>query len=715
MISRETINQVREQTDIVALIESKGVALSRAGSRYKGLCPVHSERSPSFNVNPDSQTYHCFGCGVGGDAIAFVQEVDGFNFTGAVEHLADLAGITVENTQGEDPDYLRKKDYLRCVGEAAHFFRTLFANLPEEHPAKQNLADREYLTVEGRETWLKDFGMGYAPDSYDMLSKYLVKQGFTEDQIIDAGLAFRSDKTQKLIDRFRNRLLWEIRNIQGKPIGFSGRRLNEADNPKYLNTSQTVLYNKSKVLYGLDLAKKKIVDDKTCFVVEGAADVMALAAVGITNTVASCGTAFGSDHASIIRRMIDDFDSQKSGRFVFVFDGDAAGVKAALRVFDIKPSIRDRAYVVAIPEGDPVDFRKLEGDDALRSLVLENQVPITEYMIRHAMKNHDLAEIEGRQGFIKEAMAIIAGVEEIAIYESYRRKIAFLSGVSMEHLPAFQNRSKAAADLDPKHEHDYFVAPQETEAFTAEPVKAVSAPSAQEPPSGEPSYDDAPSYDDMPAYDPPVYEDTPEDYYDGGGYDDVPPDDGYYDAPPPDDYYASPEDDYGPEPEEYSQQAPVAPQAGEQSVSVPSAPRQLSLAERNEKTLLATFFQYPNEVFPALQKHRGAVELFTNSVFKSVFYDAMIIAEDDAVNGRNITLRANDFNEEKLVLELFHMPLVIDRNRAEYSAGRVLKTLEKISKRKHNEALKSTVAQGIAFDDPNDLSLLEQFVKNRKK
>ncbi|MBC9705743.1 MAG: DNA primase [Enterococcus sp.] len=689
MISRETINQVREQTDIVALIESKGVALTRAGSRYKGLCPVHSERSPSFNVNPDSQTYHCFGCGASGDAIAFVQEVDGYNFTGAVEYLAEEAGIVVENTQGEDPDYMHKKDYLRCVGAAAHFFRTMFANLPEDHPAKTNLAGRNYLHVEGRETWLEDFGMGYAPDGFDMLSKYLVKQGFTEDQIIDAGLAFRSDKTQKLIDRFRHRLLWEIRNIQGKPIGFSGRRLREEDNPKYLNTSQTILYNKSKVLYGLDLAKKKIVDEKTCYVVEGAADVMALAAVGKTNTVASCGTAFGSDHAAIIRRMIDDFDSQKNGRFVFVFDGDAAGVKAATRVFDIKPSIRDRSYVVSLPQGDPVEFRLEEGDEALLTLLEEEQVPITEFMIRHAMKNHDLTEIEGRQSFVKESMAIIASIDEIAIYESYRRKIAFLSGVPMEHLPAYQNRARAAQDADPRENHDYFVAPTESVIF--------------EPAQPAVSHDDFPVREPEPEYHSP----------DAGYYDDTPPPDYEEGEYPPDDYdgYNEYSDTQSTVPAQPVATAPVTPSA---DVSVPTPVRKLSLAEWNEKSLLAAFFQFPNEVFPVLRQ-KDAATLFTNNVFQAVLFDAMIIAEDDYDSEKKIVFRASDFNEENLVLELFHMPMVLDRSRAAYSAGRLITTLEKLGKRRHNESLKSTIAQGIAFDNPEDLSLLEQFVNNRKK
>lgn len=640
MISRETINQVREKTDIATLIESKGVSLRRVGSRYVGLCPVHSERSPSFNVNTDSQTYHCFGCGISGDAIAFVQEVDGYNFTGAVEYLAELADIQIENTEGEDPDYLRKKEYIRCLGQASWFYRKMFSSLDENHPAKQNLEGRNYLQVEDRETWLEDFGMGFAPDSYDMLSKFLLKQEFTEDQIVDAGLAFRSDKTGKLIDRFRNRLLWEIRNIQGKPIGFSGRRLNEEDNPKYLNTPQTVMYNKSKVLYGLDLAKKKIADDKTCFVVEGAADVMALAAVGVTNTVASCGTAFGSEHAAIIRRMIDDFDSQKNGKFVFVFDGDAAGVKAAMRVFDISPSIRDRAYVVPVDEGDPVDFRVAHGDDELRDRLLNNQVPITEFMIRNVMKTHNLTEIEGRQNFAREALQLISSITEIAIYESYKRKIAFLSGISLEHL------SSAGLNSKPR--------PQKT------------TPSV-------------PEYE----YDPWSEELPPDDGGDGGEY--------------------------------YDSERPVASSTVAPVASVTQKPRQLTVAETNEKTLVATLLQFPSIVFPVMDENPDVGDLFTNETFKNILFDAMLLIGYDMTHDIVPSLKAQDFTDEKLVIEFFHLPLSVTEDRAAFSAKRMIESLKKLAKKRHNEDLKARVAPGLSIDNSEDLSLLADIVRNQKR
>lgn len=676
MISRETINQVREKTDIATLIESKGVALRRVGSRYVGLCPVHSERSPSFNVNTDSQTFHCFGCGVSGDAIAFIQEVDGYNFTGAIEYLAELAGIEIENSEGEDPDYLRKKDYIRCVGQASWFYRKMFASLDESHPAKQNLEGRNYLKVEGRETWIEDFGMGYAPDSFDMLTKFLLKQEFTEEQIIDAGLAFRSDKTGKLIDRFRNRLMWEIRNIQGKPIGFSGRRLNEADNPKYLNTSQTVLYNKSKVLYGLDLAKKKMSDDKTCFVVEGAADVMALSAVGATNTVASCGTAFGSDHAAIIRRIIDEFDSQKNGKFVFVFDGDAAGVKAALRVFDIKPSIRDRAYVVPIDEGDPVDFRVAHGDEALYDRLMNKQVPITEFVIRNVMGNHNLAEVEGRQAFAREALQIISSIEEIAIYEDYKRKIAFLSGIPLEHLAGNVRKLRAPE----KEETDYTYDPWVTSGNSMHTKQETP----QKPAVVAPEY--------VPEYEP--------------WSDEAPPDEGS-------DGYSENYDSYGEASEVSFTSEPVI------NTSEPFAPvkgpRTLTVAEMNEKTIVATLLQFPSIAYPVVEKHTDVAELFTNEMLQNMFYEATVLIAYDVNRGATPALRVSDFSDEKAVIELFHLPLSLTEERVAKSVERMINTLEKLAKKRHNENLRAKIAQEMSMDASEDLSLLAEVLKNRKK
>lgn len=452
MIPRTTIDAIREKTDLIELVESKGISLKRVGGRYVGLCPVHSERSPSFNVNEQSQTYHCFGCGVSGDAFAFLMEVDGYTFAGAVEALGESAGIEVIDSAGEDPEYLRKKDYLKTLRSASWFYRNKFANLPENHPAKVDLMKREYLEVEGRETWLEDFSMGYAPGGGSALVSFLQSQGYTREQIVDTGLVFEIESTGKLRDRFRDRLMWEIRDIKGHPIGFSGRRMNEEDNPKYLNSPETILYKKSRILVGMDLARKRMSDTKTCYVTEGAADVMAVAATGYTNVVASCGTGFGSEHAAIIRRVIDDFNAKDNGKFVFVFDGDEAGLKAASKMFtDITPSIKDRSYVAALDGLDPVDFRVQFGDAELRKRLDEAQ-PITEFMLTRIASKYDMREIESRSNFTREAMNIISHFKEPEIFEAYKRKISAMSGVSIGHLQGGRVREEP-------DQHEEYISP----------------------------------------------------------------------------------------------------------------------------------------------------------------------------------------------------------------------------------------------------------------
>lgn len=434
MIPKSTIEEIREKVDLVGLVESRGVSLRRMGASYKGLCPVHDERSPSFNVNPNANTYKCFGCGIGGDAINFLQEVDGLTFVGAVEALGDLAGVEVVDSEGDDPDYNRRKTYIRCVKVAAMHYRQLFAQLPEDHPAKVNIQNRDYYTVPGRDTWLEDFGIGYAPESWDSMCHYLRSQGFSDDEIVDAGVAARRDNGG-IYDRFRNRLLWEIRDLRGNVIGFSGRRLNEEDNPKYLNTSETLLYSKSKTLFGLDLARKKMSQDRVCYVAEGAADAMALAAVGVTNVVASCGTAFGSEHATMVRRIIDDFDAKSNGKFIFVFDGDAAGVKASMRMFtDIKPSIKERSYVVSLGDYDPVDYRKEFGPEKLLEKVTKGAEPITMFMLNRIALKYDLQEAEQKSAFIQEATGIISFINDPVIYDEYKKRISYMTGTNTSYL-----------------------------------------------------------------------------------------------------------------------------------------------------------------------------------------------------------------------------------------------------------------------------------------
>lgn len=434
MIAQKTIEEIKETVDIVELVESYGVTLKNSGSTYMGLCPFHNERSPSFSVNRNHGTFYCFGCGEKGDAIQFVKAIDSHTFTGAVEALGDMYGIEVVDTAGGDPQYESKKQYIKCVADASWFYRSQFTRLPEAHPAKQDLIRRNYLTVEGREEWLADFGIGYAPSGYQNVSNFLLKKGYSAEDIVSAGLAYANDDTGRLTDRFRNRLLFEIHDIKGRVIGFSGRRMDENDNPKYLNTPETIMYKKSNILFGLDLARKRMSETRTCFVTEGGADAMAVAATGYTNAVASCGTAFGSSHATLVRNIIDEFNSSTKGKFIFVFDDDNAGIKAAMKMFtSITPSIKDRSYVASLDGLDPVDFRVKFGDEELRKR-LDNPLTLTEFMLSRMALKYDMSIVEQRSAFSAEAMNLISYIEEPAIFEEYKRKISMMTGINMSYL-----------------------------------------------------------------------------------------------------------------------------------------------------------------------------------------------------------------------------------------------------------------------------------------
>lgn len=484
MIAQKTIEEIKERVDIVELVESYGVTLKSSGSNYMGLCPFHNERSPSFNVNRNHGTFYCFGCGEKGDAIQFVKSIDSHTFSGAVEALGDLLGIEVIDTAGGDPQYESKKQYLKCVADASWFYRSQFAKLPESHPAKQDLIRRNYLTVEGRDDWLLDFGIGYAPVGYQNVSNFLLKKGYSAEDIVNAGLAYANDETGRLTDRFRNRLLFEIHDVKGRVIGFSGRRMNEEDNPKYLNTPETIMYKKSNILFGLDLARKRMSETRTCFVTEGGADAMAVAATGYTNAVASCGTAFGSSHATLVRNIIDEFNSSTKGKFVFVFDDDAAGIKASKKMFtDITPSIKDRAYVASLDGLDPVDFRVKYGDEELRKR-LDNPVTLTEFMLTRMALKYDMSLIEQRSAFSAEAMKLISYIEEPAIFEEYKRKISMMTGINMSHLrgghastyaPSQQKlNTYDQSNSNPEDESQYF--DSETGEIIEQPVKQAPSP-----------------------------------------------------------------------------------------------------------------------------------------------------------------------------------------------------------------------------------------------
>ena len=382
----------------------------------KGLCPFHDERSPSFHVRPQVGRYHCFGCGEGGDVIDFVQKVDGLGFSEAVEYLAGKVGLQLRYEEGgaprpgEEPGKRRRLIEAHKVAE--EFYREQLST-PAAAAGRQFLAERGF-----DRTAAADFGVGFAPQGWDSLMRHLRGRGFTEAELTLSGLV--SQGQRGVYDRFRGRLVWPIREVTGETVGFGARHLFEEDQgPKYLNTPETPLYKKSQVLYGIDLAKRDLQRDKRVVVVEGYTDVMAMHLSGVGTAVATCGTAFGSDHARIVRRLIGDSGSSGGvqlasgasvgGEIIFTFDGDAAGQKAALRAFGEDQSFSAQTFVAVEKSGmDPCELRQAKGPDAVRALVA-GRTPLYEFVIRSTLASYDLRTAEGRIGALRAAAPIVAG------------------------------------------------------------------------------------------------------------------------------------------------------------------------------------------------------------------------------------------------------------------------------------------------------------------
>ncbi|GEM00360.1 DNA primase [Cellulomonas terrae] len=427
---------VRERAHIEEIV-GQHVTLRSAGvGSMKGLCPFHDERSPSFHVRPQVGRYHCFGCGEGGDVIDFVQKVDGLGFSEAVEYLAGKVGLQLRYEEGgaprpgEEPGKRRRLIEAHKVAE--EFYREQLST-PAAAAGRQFLAERGF-----DRTAAADFGVGFAPQGWDSLMKHLRGRGFTEAELTLSGLV--SQGQRGVYDRFRGRLVWPIREVTGETVGFGARRLFEEDQgPKYLNTPETPLYKKSHVLYGIDLAKRDLQRDKRVVVVEGYTDVMAMHLSGVGTAVATCGTAFGSDHARIVRRLIGDSGSSGGvqlasgasvgGEIIFTFDGDAAGQKAALRAFGEDQSFSAQTFVAVEKSGmDPCELRQAKGPDAVRALVA-GRTPLYEFVIRSTLASYDLRTAEGRIGALRAAAPIVAGIRDAALRPEYTRLLSGWLGI----------------------------------------------------------------------------------------------------------------------------------------------------------------------------------------------------------------------------------------------------------------------------------------------
>lgn len=460
LIRKEDIDEVRARTDIREIVEGY-VTLKGAGiGAYKGLCPFHDERTPSFNVRPQMGTYHCFGCGESGDVYSFVMAMEHTGFTETVERLAARIGYTLHYEGGNPRDRYEaglRRRLLDAHKIAAEFFeRNLYSASAAE--AQRFLGARGFDPAA-----TKTFGVGYAPRGWDNLLKHLRTQGFTDEELRATGMF--SEGNRGLYDRFRGRIIWPIRTVAGETIGFGARRLFDDDQgPKYLNTPETPLYKKSQVLYGIDLAKREMTKTKQVVIVEGYTDVMAAHLAGIKTAVATCGTAFGAGHIKVVRRMITDDGS--GGEIIFTFDGDAAGQKAALAAFEEDQRFVAQTYVAVAQEGmDPCDLRLHRGDAAVRSLIASRR-PLFEFVIDTTLKRFDLTTLEGRVLAMRAIAPIIAGIRDRDLRPAYMRKVSGQLGMELEEI----QRAVAYAQRHPQQKKRYEPVAQQSQTPRYEQV-----------------------------------------------------------------------------------------------------------------------------------------------------------------------------------------------------------------------------------------------------
>lgn len=447
------------------------VQLRRAGAdSLKGLCPFHDEKSPSFHVRPNHGHFHCFGCGEGGDVYAFIQKIEHVSFVEAVELLADRIGYAVTYTGGSNTLQRDRgsRSRLTAATAAAQEFYSAALESEEAAPARRYLTERNFDAAAARR-----FGCGFAPSGWDSLTKHLIRKGFEFKELETAGLSREGRRGP--MDRFHRRLLWPIRGASGETVGFGARRIFDDDpmEAKYVNTPETVLYKKSAVLFGIDLAKRDIAKGHQAVVVEGYTDVMAMHLAGVTTAVASCGTSFGDEHLSMLRRLMMD-DKFFRGELIYVFDGDAAGQAAALKAFAGEQNLAGQSFVAVAADGmDPCDLRLASGDAALRDLVAR-RTPLFEFAIRTSLASHDLDNAEGRVNALRQCVPIVAKIKDPTLRDEYARQLA--GWVGWADVAQVLSRVREEAGRKPS-----------TRGTERRPAEVRPAPAAQRPDRRDPT------------------------------------------------------------------------------------------------------------------------------------------------------------------------------------------------------------------------------------
>ena len=467
------IQAIRERAPIEEIV-GEYVQLKPAGyDSLKGLSPFKDEKTPSFHVRPQRGYYHCFSTGKGGDVYSFLMEMEQVSFPEAVEAVAQKIGYHI-NYQGGSTGARDEKPGTRqrliAANKAAHEFYRQQLETPQAAAGREFLLDRGFS-----KEIIYDFECGYAPEGWDTATKHLLRMGFSFEELEAAGISTMGKRGP--IDRFHRRLLWPIKDLSGNVIGFGARKLFDDDKlGKYMNTPETMLYRKSKVLFGLDLAKRSIAEQHQAVVVEGYTDVMAMYAAGVKTAVASCGTAFGGDHLQVLRRLMLD-DSYFHGELIYTFDGDEAGQKAAMRAFEGEQKFTGQSFVSVAPDGmDPCDLRLERGDAAVRDLVAD-RIPMFEFVIRSVISDFSIDSAEGRLQALRRAVPVVAQIRDAPLQREYARRLAGWVGWPDPEEVLHQVRQEARKPK--KQERPRFASLEETSSAPAQantPVMHIPGP-----------------------------------------------------------------------------------------------------------------------------------------------------------------------------------------------------------------------------------------------
>jgi len=436
--AKEDIERVRQATNLVDLIGAT-TAVKRTGRSFKAVCPFHQEKTPSLSIDPGKGVYYCFGCGVGGDVFTFVQETQGLDFTEAVDQLASAAGVTLRQDPKAQQRRGERAEAVEAVAAAIRFYSERLRSGQEAGPA------RAYLRGRGYDAAVVDhFQLGYAPPGWDELLQHLRASGVKDRILVEAGLAHRN-RQGRLIDYFRGRILFPSFDLRGDPVGFGGRKL-EGEGPKYLNSPETSLYQKARLLYGLNLAKSDIARRGYALVVEGYTDVIALHQAGMPTAVATCGTALGEDHFDLLRRFCD--------RVILAFDADQAGAGAAMRADDLQlPSDLSLDLRVAVmPDGrDPADVVQAGEVELLRKAIDDSE-PVMMFRIARELEQYELEEPEGRVRAVRAVAPLVARLDDGLARREYAGLIARRTGVDRQSVTeaieaSFSRRPRSSAPV----------------------------------------------------------------------------------------------------------------------------------------------------------------------------------------------------------------------------------------------------------------------------